>query len=183
MVTEAEVGPRTSRRCTTWGLIAVYGTDYGVRDHMDLPLHRHHTTGRRMPDRRVLLAGSAHVHSPIGGQGLNAGVQDMNLGWNWRGRARLAGQPPTYPRATVGARVLRNTMARSLHERTRSGAPAQVVPALGLDEAHPGCRRDVRTRVRYDLGPGTRWNVAPDLDIKTDQGTHRHAPAQRAACA
>ena len=32
---------------------------------------------------RVLLAGdAAHVHFPIGGQGLNIGVQDaVNLGW------------------------------------------------------------------------------------------------------
>jgi 2-polyprenyl-6-methoxyphenol hydroxylase-like FAD-dependent oxidoreductase len=34
-------------------------------------------------DRPVLLAGdAAHVHFPIGGQGLNTGVQDaVNLGW------------------------------------------------------------------------------------------------------
>jgi 3-(3-hydroxy-phenyl)propionate hydroxylase len=34
-------------------------------------------------DGRVLLAGdAAHVHAPIGGQGLNIGVQDsVNLGW------------------------------------------------------------------------------------------------------
>src|SRR5438105_13603047 len=33
--------------------------------------------------RRVLLAGdAAHVHSPVGGQGLGLGVQDaVNLGW------------------------------------------------------------------------------------------------------
>jgi 2-polyprenyl-6-methoxyphenol hydroxylase-like FAD-dependent oxidoreductase len=34
-------------------------------------------------DRRVLLAGdAAHVHYPVGGQGLNTGVLDaVNLGW------------------------------------------------------------------------------------------------------
>lgn len=36
---------------------------------------------------RVLLAGdSAHIHSPLGGQGLNAGIGDaMNLGWKLAG--------------------------------------------------------------------------------------------------
>ena len=41
----------------------------------------------RLADRyrtgRVLLAGdAAHIHPPIGGQGLNLGIQDaFNLGW------------------------------------------------------------------------------------------------------
>ncbi|WP_421022065.1 FAD-dependent monooxygenase, partial [Klebsiella pneumoniae] len=32
---------------------------------------------------RILLAGdAAHIHAPMGGQGLNVGLQDaMNLGW------------------------------------------------------------------------------------------------------
>ena len=36
-----------------------------------------------LPDRRVLLAGdAAHVHSPMGGQGLDIGVPyAVNLGW------------------------------------------------------------------------------------------------------
>lgn len=37
----------------------------------------------RYRDRRVLPAGdAAHIHPPMGGQGLNIGVQDaVNLGW------------------------------------------------------------------------------------------------------
>ncbi|MDS0137521.1 MULTISPECIES: FAD-dependent monooxygenase [unclassified Amycolatopsis] len=68
------------------------------------------TTYRR---GRVLLAGdAAHIHSPLGGQGLNLGIGDaMNLGWKLA--ATLAGDTPsglldTYPaeRHPVGARVL-----------------------------------------------------------------------------
>src|SRR3979490_3176439 len=69
-------------------------------------------------DRRVLLAGdAAHVHPPVGGQGLNIGVQDaVNLGWKLA--QVVKGTAPeslldTYhtERHPVAARVLRNTMA------------------------------------------------------------------------
>ncbi|KFU77948.1 2-polyprenyl-6-methoxyphenol hydroxylase [Amycolatopsis lurida] len=68
---------------------------------------------------RVLLAGdAAHVHSPIGGQGLNLGLQDaMNLGWKLglvaRGLA-LESLLDSYTaeRRPVGERVLRNTRAQ-----------------------------------------------------------------------
>ncbi|MGN9839990.1 FAD-dependent monooxygenase [Nonomuraea sp. H19] len=77
---------------------------------------RHAETYRK---GRVLLAGdAAHVHSPIGGQGLNLGLQDaFNLGWKLalvaRGRAP-EGLLDTYTaeRHPVAARVLRNTRAQ-----------------------------------------------------------------------
>jgi 2-polyprenyl-6-methoxyphenol hydroxylase-like FAD-dependent oxidoreductase len=68
---------------------------------------------------RVLLAGdAAHVHSPIGGQGLNLGLQDaMNLGWKLglvvRGLApESLLDTYTAERHPVGERVLRNTRAQ-----------------------------------------------------------------------
>ena len=69
---------------------------------------------------RIFLAGdAAHVHPPMGGQGLNLGVQDaMNLGW------KLAVASAGYTsdelldsyhaeRHPVGASVVRNTKAQS----------------------------------------------------------------------
>ncbi|WP_414945270.1 FAD-dependent monooxygenase [Amycolatopsis sp. cmx-11-32] len=68
---------------------------------------------------RVLLAGdAAHVHSPIGGQGLNLGLQDaMNLGWKLGLVAQGAAPESlldtyTAERHPVGERVLRNTRAQ-----------------------------------------------------------------------
>jgi 2-polyprenyl-6-methoxyphenol hydroxylase-like FAD-dependent oxidoreductase len=83
------------------------------------------TNASRQADRyragRVLLAGdAAHVHSPVGGQGLNLGLQDaFNLGWKLA--AEVAGWAPdglldSYhtERHPVGARVLQNTRAQGV---------------------------------------------------------------------
>ncbi len=76
-------------------------------------------------DRRVLLAGdAAHVHPPVGGQGLNIGVQDaVNLGWKLAQVVKRTSPESlldTYhaERHPVGARVLRNTMAQVALRRT-----------------------------------------------------------------
>ncbi len=70
---------------------------------------------------RVFLAGdAAHIHLPIGGQGMSTGVQDaVNLGWKLA--AEIRGHAPpglldTYhsERHPVGARVLANTLAQRI---------------------------------------------------------------------
>jgi 2-polyprenyl-6-methoxyphenol hydroxylase-like FAD-dependent oxidoreductase len=65
-------------------LVNVAGTDFGV--HSPRWLSRFGDATRlaeRYRTGRVLLAGdAAHIHSPVGGQGLNLGLQDaFNLGW------------------------------------------------------------------------------------------------------
>src|SRR5215213_2131364 len=85
MVTEAHVGSTAepTLRELSEGLITVYGTDYGVHSPTSMSrftdMTRQAATYRK---GRVLLAGdAAHIHSPVGGQGLNTGVQDaVNLG-------------------------------------------------------------------------------------------------------
>ena len=107
-------------------LIAVYGTDYGV--HSPTWISRFTDMARQAAAYRcgrVLLAGdAAHVHPPLGGQGLNIGVQDaVNLGWkiaqvvHWNSPESLLDSYHT-ERHPVAARVLRNTMAQMALRRT-----------------------------------------------------------------
>lgn len=65
-------------------LKAAYGSDLGIHD---VTWMSRFTDAARQAESyrkgRVLLAGdAAHIHSPVGGQGLNVGLQDaVNLGW------------------------------------------------------------------------------------------------------
>jgi 2-polyprenyl-6-methoxyphenol hydroxylase-like FAD-dependent oxidoreductase len=126
-------------------LVAVHGTDYGLRAVTFLS--RFTDMARQAAAYRagrVLLAGdAAHVHSPASGQGLNLGVHDaMNLGWKL---ARVVhGTTPdglldTYhaERHPVGARVLQSTLAQTALHRgdARTDAMrATVAELLALDE-------------------------------------------------
>src|SRR5499427_448730 len=122
LVTEPAVG-RTGEptlRDLSEALIAAYGTDYGI--HSPTSISRFTDMARQAAsyrNGRVLLAGdSAHVHYPVGGQGLNIGVQDaVNLGWKLA--QVVKGTSPeslldTYhaERHPIAARVLRNTLAQ-----------------------------------------------------------------------
>jgi 3-(3-hydroxy-phenyl)propionate hydroxylase len=135
---------------------------------------------------RILLAGdAAHVHSPVGGQGLNTGVQDaVNLGWKL---AQVVNETSpeslldTYhaERHPVGARVLRNTLAQValLRMDERTNALREVVTELlGMDEP----RKRIAARmsgldIHYDLGEGhpLLGRRVPDLDLVTPNGTLR----------
>src|SRR5690606_7777290 len=142
---ELRLDPKPGLRDVKDALVAVYGTDFGA--HSPGWISRFTDMTRQAAayrSGRVLLAGdAAHVHPPMGGQGLNIGVQDaVNLGWKLA--QVVAGTSPeslldTYhaERHPVAARVLRDTMAQVALRRTddRSAALADTVAELlAMDE-------------------------------------------------
>jgi 2-polyprenyl-6-methoxyphenol hydroxylase-like FAD-dependent oxidoreductase len=168
-------------------LVAVWGTDYGV--HNPTWISRFTDLTRQAASYRkgrVLLAGdAAHVHYPIGGQGLNLGVQDaVNLGWKL-GQVVNGTSPhsllDTYhaERHPVAARVLQNTMAQTALARTDARIDAvrdTMVELLSMDEPRRHFAAMVSgLDIRYDIGDahpllGRRM---PDLDLTTANGVVR----------
>ena len=189
MITEAQVGStdEPTLRDLSEGLIAACGTDYGV--HSPLWISRFTDMSRQAAayrDRRVLLAGdAAHVHSPIGGLGLNTGVQDaVNLGWKLAQVVKRTSPESlldTYhaERHPVGARVLRSTMAQvALHRPDeRTNAVRDILgELLKMDEVRKRIAAEMSgLGIHYDLGPGhpLLGRRMPDLDLVTADGPLR----------
>jgi len=189
MVTERDVGPSTepTLRDVSEALIAACGKDFGI--HSPIWISRFTDMSRQAVayrKGRVLLAGdAAHVHYPVGGQGLNIGVQDaVNLGWKLAQVAK--GTTPqslldTYhaERHPVAALVLRNTMAQvalARHEERAKAAREVVSELLSMDEP---LRRFAAMMsglgIHYDFGEGhpLLGRRMPDLDIATADGPVR----------
>lgn len=168
-------------------LLNVCGTDYGA--HSPTFISRFTDMARQAAtyrDGRILLAGdAAHVHSPVGGKGLNTGVQDaMNLGWKLAQVVKRISPHSlldTYhaERHPVAARVLRDTMAQVALLRTDDRTTAlrdNVSELLSMDE--PRKRWGARMSgldIHYDLGAGhpLLGRRMPDLDLVTPNGPLR----------
>jgi 3-(3-hydroxy-phenyl)propionate hydroxylase len=133
-----------------------------------------------------LLAGdAAHVHSPVGGQGLNMGVQDaVNLGWKLAQVVKRTAPETlldTYhaERHPVAARVLRNTMAQVALMRVDDRVEAlrdTVSELLSMDEPRKRFAAMMSgLDIRYDLGDGhpLLGRRMPDLDLVTADGQLR----------
>lgn len=112
---------------------------------------------------RVLLAGdAAHIHAPIGGQGLNLGVQDaFNLGWKLA--AEIDGWAPeglldSYhaERHPVAAAVLDHTRAQSELMSTEPGPQAVrrlLAELMELEEVNRYLVEKITgIGIRYDFG-------------------------------
>ncbi|HVL50628.1 MAG TPA: FAD-dependent monooxygenase, partial [Actinomycetota bacterium] len=147
-------------------LRAFAGTDFGVHSPRWLSRFGDAT---RLAERyrvgRVLLAGdAAHVHPPLGGQGLNLGIQDaFNLGWKLA--AQVAGWAPaglldTYQseRRPVAANVLDNTRAQTELMSLEPGPQAVrrlLAELMDIDEVNRYLIEKITAvSVRYDFGPG-----------------------------
>lgn len=178
-------------------LIEAWGTDFGAHNPSSITrftdMARQATTYR---SSRVLLAGdSAHVHSPVGGQGLNTGVQDaVNLGWKLAQVVR--GVSPeallnTYhsERHAVGARVIHHNLAQTalMRMEDRIQALTEVVDGwLHMDEPRrtlAGALSGLDIRYETRAGRGTSSDDGdmhplvgrrvPDVDLHTSAGVRR----------
>ncbi len=149
----------------------IAGDDYGMgnprwstRFLSERRQARHYRKGR------VFLAGdAAHVHSPVGGQGMNTGIQDaMNLGWKLAAAVQGWARPDlldTYEaeRHPVGETVLRLTDGayRLVMARTRVGAAAR--------------RFVIRTLLRVPVARRRIAGLLSGIDIRYPRpaGAHR----------
>src|SRR5687768_1853055 len=189
MLTEPHIGTsEPTLRDLSERLIAVYGTDFGI--HSPTWISRFTDTTRQAAayrDRRVLLAGdAAHVHSPVGGQGLNTGVQDaVNLGWKLAQVVRRTSPDSLLDsyhveRHPVGARVLRSTMAQTALIRPGDARLEALRDTVGdlvsMDEPRKRFAAMLSgLDIRYDLGEGhpLLGRRMPDLDLVAANGPLR----------
>ncbi|MEU6242726.1 FAD-dependent monooxygenase [Streptomyces sp. NPDC047024] len=185
---DTPVTPVTPEEITT-ALRAVYGpeTTLGAVDNAS-----RFTDATRQVENyrvgRVLFAGdAAHIHPPLGGQGLNLGMQDaFNLGWKLA--AVLQDRAPgalldTYhaERHPVGAQVLHHTSAQRVLADPNPGEDVAALRDIVTDLLRlPDANRHIAglmsgLSLRYDL-PGDHpltGGRVPDADLVTEDGPTR----------
>jgi 2-polyprenyl-6-methoxyphenol hydroxylase-like FAD-dependent oxidoreductase len=161
-------------------LRAYAGTDFGVHSPRWLSRFGDAT---RQADRyrvgRVLLAGdAAHIHPPMGGQGLNLGLQDaFNLGWKLAAEVNgwaPAGLLDSYhtERHPVAADVLDNTRAQAELITPEPGPQAVrrlLSELMDFDEVNRYLiEKIIAIGVHYDLGDGHELlgRRLPDVKLK-----------------
>jgi 2-polyprenyl-6-methoxyphenol hydroxylase-like FAD-dependent oxidoreductase len=161
--------------------LRIAGSDFGMTDMRwssrflsERKQARHYRAGR------VFIAGdAAHVHSPLGGQGMNTGIGDaMNLGWKLA--AAVRGSAPAWlldsyegERHAVGAAVLRLTDAFNQLVLGRSKVQRKVQElAVGVLTRVPRTKRMMGERlsgigIAYPHRRDDDWMVGrrmPDID-------------------
>jgi 2-polyprenyl-6-methoxyphenol hydroxylase-like FAD-dependent oxidoreductase len=137
---------------------------------------------------RVLFAGdAAHIHPPLGGQGLNLGIQDaFNLGWKLA--ATVQGRAPNglldsyhTERHPIGAQVLHHTSAQRVLADPNPSEDVAALRDIFIDLLRlPDSNRHIAglmsgLSLRYPLSgdhPLTGQRV-PDADLITEAGPTR----------
>jgi 2-polyprenyl-6-methoxyphenol hydroxylase-like FAD-dependent oxidoreductase len=178
----------------------VLGADVPLRPispDTPLDLRRFYGINSRIASRyksgRVILVGdAAHVHSPLGGPGLNLGLQDaVNLGWKLAAVVAGRAEPAlldTYEaeRRPAAERVIMHSRAQLalIRPGTEVTAVRQLLSELLED---PGAVRRLSDLVsgnenRYAVGADAhplagRW--VPDFAVATADGTRRVAELAR----
>lgn len=104
-------------KCVNW--FSTYRVHHRVADHF-------------RKDRAFLLGDAAHIHSPVGGQGMNTGIGDaVNLAWKLaavlHGRAKPSLLDSYEPERIAFARRLVATTDRAFTGVTSSGAIARLI--------------------------------------------------------
>jgi 2-polyprenyl-6-methoxyphenol hydroxylase-like FAD-dependent oxidoreductase len=165
----------------------IWGTDYGMRDARWLSWF---TDSARQADRyregRLLIAGdAAHTHFPVGGQGLNLGLQDaFNLGWKLAAHIHGWAHPELLDsydaeRQQPARRVLENTRAQiALMNPDPDVTPLRglFTSLMGLDQVNLYIAQMLTgVDVRYDLGGTHRLlgDFAADLAMETPDGERK----------
>lgn len=194
VITERQIGPASepTLRDVSDALIDIYGKDFGI--HSPTWISRFTDMTRQAVtyrERRVLLAGdAAHIHPPVGGQGLNIGVQDaVNLGWKLAQVIKQTSPESlldTYhaERHPIAARVLKNTMVQTMLRRQddRTKAVGDFFSEfLAMNEPRKRMAAEMSgLNVHYDIPcPDTDkkhpllGRRMPDLELATANGRQR----------
>jgi 2-polyprenyl-6-methoxyphenol hydroxylase-like FAD-dependent oxidoreductase len=145
-----------ARQQLTWNDVG-----QGVVERLKLKIERinwfstyrvHHRVAEQFGRGRAFLLGdAAHVHSPVGGQGMNTGIGDaFNLGWKLadvlRGRAGADLLDSYEPERRAFAQRLVATTDRLFTFTTRAGAVARAVRLEAIPRIVP--KLMARPRVR-----------------------------------
>ena len=160
-------------------LVTAEGTDYGLGRAAFVSRFTDVTRQAASYRKgRILLAGdAAHIHAPVGGLGMNVGVQDaVNLGWKLAQVVKGASPEAlldTYhaERHPVGADVAKYTMAQMALRRTDARTEALrdgLVELLRLDEPRKQLAGMISgLDIHYDLVAGHPLvgRRMPDLDL------------------
>jgi 2-polyprenyl-6-methoxyphenol hydroxylase-like FAD-dependent oxidoreductase len=160
----------------------IAGTDFGVHSPRFVSRFGNATRlAERYRDGRVLLAGdAAHIHPPLGGQGLNLGIQDaFNLGWKLA--AEVGGWAPeglldSYhtERHPVAADVLDNTRAQGELLTAEPGAQAVrrlLSELMDFEDVHRFLIEKITAiGIRYDFGEGHALLGRRLRDVALKQG-------------